>query len=84
MSKGIFKFVQINMKHLLYMESGMQQHTSTYSVLIHTLYPWAVVKGAKNPSESSHVAYQIKGNGASSTMQAHILSLHTPSTFGLY
>ena len=29
-------------------------------------------------SESSHVAYQIKGNGAQSTMQAHIISLHTP------
>ena len=26
---------------------------------------------------SSHVAYQIKGNGAKTTMQAHILSLHT-------
>ena len=28
-------------------------------------------------SESIHVAYQIEGNGAQSTMQVHILSLHT-------
>ena len=30
-------------------------------------------------SESSYVAYQIKGNGAYSSMQVHSLSLHTPS-----
>ena len=30
--------------------------------------------------ESSHVAYQIEGNGTQSNMQAHILTLHTPST----
>ena len=34
-------------------------------------------------SESSHFAYQINGNGAWSTMQAHILSLHIPSTPGV-
>ena len=31
-------------------------------------------------SESSHAAYQIKWNGALSTMQAHIMFIHTPST----
>ena len=31
-------------------------------------------------TESSHVAFQIKGSGTQSTMQAHILSLHTSST----
>ena len=31
-------------------------------------------------SESSHVAYQIKGNWAQSTMKANMLSLHTPTT----
>ena len=31
-------------------------------------------------TESSHVAYQIKGNRAYSTMQTHSLSLQTPST----
>ena len=31
-------------------------------------------------SEGSHVEYQIKGNGRYSSLQAHILSLHTPST----
>ena len=33
-------------------------------------------------SESSHVAYQIKGNRAQSTMKANMLSLHTPATPG--
>ena len=28
-------------------------------------------------AESSHVAYRIKGNGTQSTMQAHILFIHT-------
>ena len=31
-------------------------------------------------AESSHVANQIKGNGAQCTMQSHILFIHTPST----
>ena len=34
-------------------------------------------------SESSHVTYQINWNGAKSTMQAHILSLLTPSISGV-
>ena len=34
-------------------------------------------------SESSHVAYQIKGNRAQSTMKANMLSLHTPTTPGM-
>ena len=34
-------------------------------------------------SEYAHVAYQIKGNHKCSNMQAHILSLHTPSTPGV-
>ena len=34
-------------------------------------------------SESSHVAYQIKGNWAQSTMKANMLSLHTPATPGV-
>ena len=33
-------------------------------------------------SESSHAAYQIKRNGAKSTMQAHILFLQTHLTCG--
>ena len=33
-------------------------------------------------SEISHVAYQINGNEEWSTMQANILSLHTPSIHG--
>ena len=58
----------------------MQQHASTYSVLTHTLDTCGVVKGQTFLSESSYVANQIKGNVAKSSMQAHILSLHTPST----
>ena len=34
-------------------------------------------------AESSHVAYPIKEIGIQSTMQAHILSLHTNSTPGV-
>ena len=61
----------------------MQQHTSTYSDLSHTLDPWGGVKGQKLFfSESGHIAYHINLNGSESTMQAHILSLHTPSTPG--
>ena len=60
----------------------MQAHN--YSVLTHTLDPWGWVKGQNIfSSESSHVASQIKGNGAQSIMQAHILYLHTRSTYGL-
>ena len=62
----------------------MQQHTSTYSVLTHTLDPWGGVKSQNIVfSDSSHVIYQINGKGAWSTMQAHILSLQTPSIPGL-
>ena len=34
-------------------------------------------------SESSHVTYQIKGNGAKRTMQAHLLSFYTSCTPGV-
>ena len=34
-------------------------------------------------TESSHVAYQIKGNLAQSTMKASMLSLHTATTPGV-
>ena len=37
----------------------------------------------KNLKVRCHDAYQIKVNGVKSTMQAHILSLHTPSTCGV-
>ena len=41
-------------------------------------------KGKKSPfSESSHVAYQIKGNGAKSIMEANNLSLYTPFAPGV-
>ena len=35
-----------------------------------------------NFSEHGNAAYQIKWNRKCSNMQAHILSLHTPSTSG--
>ena len=59
----------------------MQQHANTYSVLTHT----SSLKSKVKPffSESSHVAYHINGNGAYSTMQAHILYLPTPSAPGM-
>ena len=43
--------------------------------------PWGGSKGQNSTfSEHGHVAYQLKGNKECSSMQAHILSLHTPST----
>ena len=43
--------------------------------------PWGGVKRSKFIfSEHGHGAYQIKGNGECSIMQAHFLFIHTPST----
>ena len=62
----------------------MQKHCSKYFACRHTLDPDGVVKGSKDFfSESSHVAHQIIGDQAKSTMQVHILSLHTPRALGL-
>ena len=56
----------------------------TYSVYIHILSPCSGVNRSKHfLSDSSHVEYQIKGDGAKSTTQAHILSLHTSSEPGV-
>ena len=62
----------------------MQLHACTYPILTHTLDTWGVVKGQTFLSESSHVACQINGNGSKTSMQAYILSLHTPSTPGVW
>ena len=64
----------------------MQQHGSKYFAHRPPLLPTLVVgsKGQNSTfSEHGHVAYQIKGNEECSSMQAHILSLHTPSTPGV-
>ena len=49
--------------------------------------PWTQGLGSKGQTisfcESSHVAYQIKGNLAQSTMKANMLLLYTPRTPGL-
>ena len=43
----------------------MQHYATIYSVVLRTLDHWGGVKGQNIFfSESSHVAYQIKGNGA--------------------
>ena len=56
----------------------MQQHGSKYFARRHTLDPGMGLKGQNIFfSESSHVTYQIKGNGMESTLKANILSLHT-------
>ena len=41
----------------------MQHHGSRYFTHRHTLDPGMGSKGQNISSESSHVAYQIKGNG---------------------
>ena len=46
-------FPQINLR-----EWSIEHHTSTHSVLTHTLNLWVGLKGKK--SECDHVAYQIK------------------------
>ena len=53
-------------------------------------FPWnfvhhknRVCSNLKSFSESSLVAYEIKGNWAQSTMKANMLSLHTPTTPGV-
>ena len=44
------------------------------------LRPWGQTVKIHFFSEHDHVAYQIKGNDERSNMQAHILSLHIPSS----
>ena len=55
--------------------------------ILHTDTPLTLGVGSKGQTisftESSHVAYQIKGNRAQSTMKASMLSLHTPTTPGV-
>ena len=58
----------------------MQQHGSKYFAHRHTVEPHGGVKRSNHFfTESSHVAYQIKGNLAKSTVKANILSIHTAS-----
>ena len=55
----------------------MQTH-----ILSLTLHPGVEPK-VKTFYESNHVAYQIKGNLAQSTMQEHILSVQNPLSPGM-
>ena len=45
------------------MKWSTEHHASTYSVLTHIFNPKVGSKGQNIFSESSNVAYQIKGNG---------------------
>ena len=60
----------------------MNQHGSNYFTHRPLPGPWGWGQNSTF-SEHGHVAYQIKGNGKCSNMQAHILSFHTPSTPGV-
>ena len=64
------------------LKKGMEHSVSFKHLLCPYKHPQPL-DGVKRPkhyfAESSHVAYQIKGNGPGSIMQSHILSLHTPS-----
>ena len=55
-------------------ECSIEHHASTYSVLTHTLDSWG---GVKKKSESNHVAYQIKGNGAEHHASTYSVLTHT-------
>ena len=57
----------------------MQKHTSTRSILTHTIDPWGGVKG-QNIFLLKVVMLHIKLKG---NMQACILSLHTSSAPGV-
>ena len=62
--------------------AGIEHHASTYYVPTQTLFPrtgWGQ-KVDTFFSEGSLVVYQINGNRALSSIQAHILPFHTPST----
>ena len=63
----------------------MQQHGSKCCAHRHTLDPGGGIKWSNHIffSESSNVAYQIKGNLPQSTMKASMLFLHTPSIPGV-
>ena len=55
-----------------------------YSALKRTIGRWGWVISSKHFfSESSHVAYRSKVNGAQGTMQPHIMSLHTSLAPGM-
>ena len=59
---------------------GMEHRTPCKHILCSYIHsrPLGWGQNAKTfSSERSHVTCQIKGNGTKSTMQAHILSLHT-------
>ena len=72
-SKGLNIFSESS--QCAYQMKDIEHHSSTCSVFTHTLGWSQNVKTFF--SESSHVAYKIKGNGAYRTTQAHILSLNT-------
>ena len=62
----------------------MHQYASKYLPIDTPSIPGVGSKVKTFFSESSHVAYQIKENGACiQHMLEHILSLHTPSTIGV-
>ena len=67
---------------MLYIKLKRMEHRAKCKyIFCPYMYPWPLGLGQKVKtffSENSHVAYQIKGNGAKSDMQSHILSLHTP------
>ena len=64
---------------------GMEHRVPCKHIVCPNTYPQPT-DGAKRSNhfiaENSHVAYQIKGNGTQGIIQVHILSLHTPSTYG--
>ena len=58
----------------------MPQYDSTYFARLPPTPTLGLKRSNSTFSEHVHVAYQIKGYDECSNMQAHMLSLHTPST----
>ena len=62
----------------------MQKHVGNYFYPQTSPPPTSLWLGQNSTvSEHGHVAYQNKWNRKCRNMQAHILSLHTPSTLGV-
>ena len=76
--KTFFFLLKVVMLHIKLM--GMELRAPCKQIFCPYTHPQTQegVKRSKDffCTEISHVAYQIKGNGTQSTMQAHILSLH--------
>ena len=74
--------LHIKLKGMMHAKQHGSKHFASKPILPRL---WEMESKGQNLtfSEHGHIAYQIKGNGKCSNMQAHILSLRIPSTTGV-